>query len=350
MAIHYTYDGSTNREELADLISIVSPLDTPLYTLLEHVPSNNTVYEWVMDDISAPTTVGAKLEGADFTSPAASTRQRAQNTHMIYWEGIEVSRTQRLMNEVGLDDEFSWQEIRSGLNVAKQFEANLRWSGYDGGGASTARKMAGLLQWVATTGIDTGTPNVAGVSIPDTYSSSWFDQGDDNITRDELHDSILLPMFKKGAQIGDCIAFCPAELKRKISAFAVAFGAGTSTTAGLSGGGGRVTRSQNDDALVEVVDVYATDVGPLAIAMDRYMNSSYDLTVTPPGGGSDFSVEGERSMFIIDPRFFQISVLDPIHFVPVAKTSDSTQGAVVGEMGLKVLNPRAAGGGSGLTA
>lgn len=354
MAIHFSFDsgssgvGVTRREELAELISIVSPLDTPLYTLLEHVPSNNITFEWVVDNIAAPTAAQGKAEGGSFSGASVNARTRLSNTHMIWWEHINVSRTQRLMDEVGIDDEFTWQEVRTGLSVAKQFETNLRWSTYTAGSATaTVRSTAGLMEWLVKTGISSSiASSVGGNTIPTAYSASWHDQSDGNLTRTILHDNILKPCFNKGMQIGDAIAFCPVEVKRFISNFAVAYGGAAASTSA----GGRVNRSQHDDALVEVVDVYATDVGPLAIAVDRYMNNSFDLNLQMASSTpADVIIEGEKSFFIIDPRFFQISVLDPIHFEPVAKTQDSTEGIVLGEMGLKVLNPRAGGGASGIT-
>jgi len=60
-----TYDQSTgSREDLEDIIAMISPTDTPLFALLNRTPVTNSKHEWLEDTLRSMTsTLGAAMGG-----------------------------------------------------------------------------------------------------------------------------------------------------------------------------------------------------------------------------------------------------------------------------------------------
>ncbi len=349
MATQYTYDSggsgtTTIREELADIIAIMSPMDTPLHNLLEQVPVGNTTFEWMVDEIATPTTVNAQLEGAT-PSAANRTRQRLRNVCMIDHLGIDVSDTQRTVEEAGISDEFSYQIVHKSLELLKRMEHNLHWSMYQAGSSGTARQTAGLMEWIAGTGQGRDAQSettIAGISVPVEYSSSWYEADDSAFSEADFRDSVIQPAWRNGMQISQAIAMCGGKVKQIISDFSVTYGSGSSTVNAMF-----IEAEKKKKVLT--VDVYETDYGPLSVALNRYMDSSsVTATIAAANLGSSAGgatvLTGNEVLVLIEPEFWQIGTLRALQYAPLAKTGDSEEGYVVAEEGLRCLNPIAGAG------
>lgn len=174
---------STIREDLTNYITNLSPTDTPLFSMLGTESVSNITFEWLMDNVPFTAEIQSAGEGAEATFDMKDNavnyrRTRAANQTMITRKTVDVTGTQRAVNEAGVEDEYSFQVIRQGLSLMKQAEYNLHWSTYvDGVTAAYNRGTHGLAAWLLSTGItsnDTGESSVtiAGKAIPYNYGAT----------------------------------------------------------------------------------------------------------------------------------------------------------------------------------
>lgn len=343
MVRQYTYDSggtgtTTIREDLENVVAIMSPMDTPVQILLNHYTVHNTLFEFLVDEIKQPNAVSAKLEGAE---PQATNRNRTRlaNIAMVDHEAIDVSDTQRVVDEAAIEDEFSWQVVQKGLELLKRAEFNLHWSRYQAGNATTARQMAGMVEAMLGSGngrANNSAETIAGRQVPVEFSSTLYDGGGTNLTEQNFRDGMLQPSWRNGMQIPSAILLVGARIKQLISDFGVVYTSGSSVVSSAW------IRAESKRKIL-TIDVFETDYGPLSLALDRYMDDpSVTLPWTPitgsTGQSTPLEARADATALLIEPQFWEIAALRPLQYSPLAKTGDFTRGYNVVEQGIKFSN------------
>lgn len=144
-----TYGTTTNREDLSDVIHMISPADTPLYSMAAKTSATAVLHEWSTDELEAINTANAQLEGGETSRASSTTPARLQNYCQILEKNATVSGTQRAVNLAGAADMLDHQKAKKGLALRKDIEyALLGPQGQTAGGASTARTMRGFNAWL----------------------------------------------------------------------------------------------------------------------------------------------------------------------------------------------------------
>ena len=59
-----TYQSTNNAEDVSDIINMVSPFDTPLFSMAKKTTAEATYTEWLIDSLEALDTANANIEGA----------------------------------------------------------------------------------------------------------------------------------------------------------------------------------------------------------------------------------------------------------------------------------------------
>lgn len=340
---------NTIREDLSDIITIMSPLDTPLQSMLPMTPVQSYVYTWPVDDIPTPTSAAAAIEGADATFSATGAgndvRLRLGNGTFIATKYVDVTDSERVVNLAGVEDEFAYQVWKKTLEMAKQAEFNLHWGQYAAGNDTTpatgvARQTEGFYTyaWLAAQGA--AAESIGGIASLDfsssgraePYASTFYDPGSPaNITRAILHDNLLAPAWKNGMQIEGAIMLCGSDIKFLVADFA------------LASNGPRNERVIPAEAatVIDTIDIIRTDFGYLYVNLDRYFDGADSLTVTLTRATSPNSVAHvvNQSGLIFQPGMLEIGCLRPASFTLLAKIGDATKGMTVMECGAKPLNP-----------
>jgi len=103
-----TYDAVGNREDLSDIITNISPEETPMYSTFGKVKASNVYHEWLQDSL-ANAADNANIEGADYSFSKPASRTRVGNYTQIFVTPVEVSDTQRAVDTAGVEDEFAYQ-------------------------------------------------------------------------------------------------------------------------------------------------------------------------------------------------------------------------------------------------
>ena len=270
-----SFNTPTNREDLIDIITNISPTDTPFLSSLGKVKATAAYHEWSTDSL-ATATANAKREGADYTYTLKTTPARTGNYVQIFQNLAEVSDLERALNPAGIDDMFAYQMAKCLKEQARDMERALIGTGTGASGASgtgAARELKGALAWLSTntaTGATTGTGTDSPESLYNTnLQAIWAAGGDPQVT------------YVDGTE------------KRRISAFTASSTKNTMNTA---------------KELVNAVDVYDSDFGRVKIVPNRYMTA--------------------LKTFTVQPDLWKLAVAVPTHKVEAAKTSSSTKGVV----------------------
>jgi hypothetical protein len=110
MAFGNTYDttspgsGAGNREDLSDVVSIVEPESTPVYSLIGKATAKATNPEWTLDKLKDPSTgAGGVSEGVDATafSDQHAGKAKAFNYTQKFQDTWQVSDFQSSVDSAG---------------------------------------------------------------------------------------------------------------------------------------------------------------------------------------------------------------------------------------------------------
>lgn len=296
-----TYESIGNREDLSDVITNISPVDTLFYSQLSEDGAKSITKEWQTDSLSAAG-ANAQLEGDTTTTDSASPTVRLNNTMQIQKKQLSVSGTQESVSKsggaAGRPSELGYQTAKKGKELAKDVEYAFLREVQVTGDASTARKMKGALNWTTTNldKADDATLNADGTVTGGTARP----------LTELLVQNTRQNIFTAG---GDPkVIYCGPFQKRQFSAFV-----GTSN----------YRRPVEEKKLVNTVDVYVDDYGMLQIKPHRNMPTDV--------------------VFIPDMSYWKKATLRPIKREELAKAGDATIYHLIGEHTLVAKAENASG-------
>lgn len=286
-----TYQAIGNREDLSDVITNISPVDTPFLSRFGKVKASNTTHEWLTDSL-ATAAENKAIEGGDYSFSRKAVRTRVSNYTQIHVSPVEVSDTQREMNSAGLEDEFAYQMAKAMKEQARDIEYSLVNGTGNAGTSGAAREMKGVLAFITSniaTGTGTGTEYLIESMFNGLLQTIWTAGG--------------MPDY----------AYANGYQKRKISDF----------TAGS-------TRNVNagDKELIKGVDVYDSDFGRIKIVPHRYMTASV--------------------VAVLQNDLWKVATFRPTKKVDVAKVGSSTRAVIESELTLESRNQAGSGKITGL--
>lgn len=275
----FTYDETTNRDDLTDVITNISPTQTPIVTMIGTAKAKATYHEFP-EDVLADAAVNAYVEASADTTVAAPARTRKGNYTQIMKRGYEVSETQQAVDTAGVDDEYGYNMLKAMKVIAKDLELAVTTQGVAVAGTTeTARKMAGIPGLVTTNVVsNAGTARV--------------------ITRD-LITTALQDAWNKGGEPNKLIV--SGGNKVNISKLT------TSNTKNIDA---------KKKEIVEAVDVIDTDFGRIEIVASRFMP--------------------DTSILVLDPQYLAIAWLRRFKKTDLPSTDDALKGVIKGEMTLEL--------------
>ena len=148
-----TYDVTTNREDLADAVYKISPVDTPFMTAVPRAKATAVLHEWSTDSIDTTNTANARLEGDALSRASSTNPSRKQNYCQISSRDATVTGTQRAVNPAGIEDMMAYQMSKKSLALRKDMEAIvLGNTGQAAGNTTTARTLRSFNAWISGNG------------------------------------------------------------------------------------------------------------------------------------------------------------------------------------------------------
>lgn len=303
-----------NREELSDVVSRITPEDTPIYSLIDKVSFKSVHPEWETDDLAAPAD-NARLEGDDYTFAATVAPTRLGNyTQIMRKDGI-ISATQEVVDDAGNVQKIKYQKLKKGVELRKDVEFSIVTANASASGST--RYSGSLSTWI-TTNVARG----SGGSNGGYNSGTGLTVAPTNGTQRAFTKTLLDTVMQQGYQSG--ANFSSVVVSPYVKSVFVTFMSDTNVAsfryAATSGTG---------NSIVANADVYEGPFGKVMIQPNRVMAGSASLA---------------RNAFFIDTNMVEWGWLRKIkEDKDLAKTGDANKFVLIGEGALKVKNEKGLG-------
>lgn len=289
MASFTTYDVVGKKEDISDIITMISPTKTPFTSMVGEEKVHNTLFQWQEDALASPNLNNAQVEGFDAvdTSPVATVMR--QNYTQILTKTVNVAATNDVVTKYGRAKEIAYQLSKYSAEVKRDLEA-IQLSGQTAaaGSSAVARKMASYQAMVDTSLLTkTGSPTTTMTEtvLMNTLQALYTNGSDPSV--------LMIP---------------PAEAV-PIANYAAAAGRYRTLQTGNRG---------SQDAIVNVIDLYVSPYGEVKVILNRFQLATDYL--------------------VFDPDMWKRQVLRPWTRETLAKTGDSTRMMLVGEFSLRHRN------------
>ncbi len=317
-----TYDGAaTNREDLHDIISMITPDETPAFTLLNKGARTvkATKAEWPLDALATPDTANANVQAFTYVFDPTAAPSKVGNYTQIFDKTWLVAETQETVDKAGKKSEWAAQKSKRGMEIRIDIEAAILANQASvAGSGSVAPRMAGLRAWLATN---------------DSMGSGGSSGGYNSSTG-------VVDAATNGTQR----AFTKALLDDNIQATYMA--GGNPGTLMVSPYVKRVFSTIMSDANVSAFRTPLTgkEQGTIVGAADRYVSDFRNIDVVPNRQMARVGASVARNAFLIDDGMARLGWLRRIkEDKDVVKSGDALPGVMKCEVTLIVDNEAAHG-------
>ena len=302
-----SYDAVGIREDLSDVITNISPEETPFHTKSAKTRARNTLHEWQTDSLRA-SAANAHIEGDATTAEARSATTRLGNYTQIFKNAVVVPDTDEGLDKAGRAREIAYQTLK----IAKEQKLDIEKALFDNnaraaGNSTTARELAGAPAWL-TSNTDFGANEGADPTGDGTDART--DETTTLIAFSQARfDGVMQSIWENGGN--------PDTVN--LSAFQM------NVALGFTGNNNQRSSVQaGDERVIKSLAVYVTPWGTIEFMPSRENRS--------------------RDVFIMQDDMWEVATLRPTKNVALAKTGDNTTRQVVTELTLVCKNEAANGG------
>ncbi len=231
-----TYSSIGMREDLIDVITNISPIDTWFTSNTGDTTARNRYHEWQTDSLDTAAQ-NAYVEGSTVTATPITVTTRTGNRTQILRKAFAVSDTADVVDLAGRSTEIAYQTQAKLKALSRDIEyALVVNSAVVTGTTAAARVMNGVYGFIAT---NTASASATGLALTET-----------------LLNSTLQTIWAAGGHPSNIL--CGGFVKRTISAF-------TTNTRNVVA---------DEKKLISAVDVYESDFGTIAVRAHQQVNTS----------------------------------------------------------------------------
>ena len=313
-----TFSAKGLREQLSDVIYMISPEDTPVMSMMAKTRAKGTLQEWQTDVLGATDASNAQLEGDDIaTYPSITPTVRVGNYQQISRKLLIISGTEEEVEKAGRRSEINYQTAMRGAELKRDMETIiLTPQPGNAGSSTTARTTASLGAWLKTN------VDKASDGTNPSYTSG-------------------VPAMASGRGDGTPRAFTETILKSVLQKIWTATGdkpkygfAGPFNKQAFSGFSGIATKTYylnkpTASPVVATADVYVGEFSVIEVLPDRFQR--------------------DRDFWILNFDYLEIQHLRPFRREDLAKTGDASKVMLLVEWGIKVRAESACGLAADLT-
>lgn len=315
-----TYDAKGIREDLADIISMITPDETPFLSMIGERKITSVHPEWQTDTLATPDVTNNRPEGADWSFQAIIPTTRVGNYAQISDKRVIISDTLEAVNKAGRKSEIAREVRKRGLELRTDMEvialSNQASSAGSGDGA-TNRTTGGMRAWLSSND-DLGAGGASGGFNAGTGVVDAATNGTQRAFTKAIIDNTIAAVYTVGGNV-DVIMGSP-YVKRVFSTFMSDPAVATQRY---------VTPKSGQTKIVGAADTYESDFGEVSFVTNRQMARA----------GASIA----RNVFFLDTSKVTKGVLRPIALKEVAKTGDAEKRVLVTEWTLIVENEAALG-------
>lgn len=291
-----TFSAIGNREDLADQIYNISPMDTPFMAKMPTTKATATKHEWQTDSLASASSSNAQLEGDDFTYSTPAFTTRVDNQCQIAYKTAIVSATQDAVSKAGRTKEMVYQIMKRSKELRRDMEAGTTGNQAKvTGNSTTARQLRSVDSWYTTN-------TQRGASGANGSTSTAATDG----TQRPLVESFLKTAVQQAWIAGgdpDLVMAGPFN-KQVISSF--------------SGNVSRIDDNTADKTLQTAIDIYVSDFGQHQIVANRFSR--------------------DRDLHVLTTELWAMAYLRSMQTKDIAATGDATKGAIIVEYTLEARN------------
>ncbi len=301
-----TYDATVNFEDLVDEIYMLDDSDTPVMNMIERVSATATLHEWPEDSLDAAadqeSSPNATIEGDDVTADATTAETRLNNRTQLMDKAPRTTSTQEAVGKAGKQSQLNREIMKKTKALKKDIEkAILANNAAVAGNSTTAREMAGIPTYFAST----GNINDAGDSTPPTGdgSDAWTFGTSRAFTETILKDAIKQAWDDGG---DPDILIVDSSQKQTASTFTAS---------------NQVNQEATSKKTTATIKIYEHDFGELMIIADRQARSGL--------------------AYVLDSEYLGLAVLQDFHTKDLAENGHSTAKLIAWEGTVEVRNRNA---------
>lgn len=292
-----TQNAAHVREDLGDIISMISPEETPFTSAIGKSKATQKTHEWLRDELAAVNKDNAAAEGADAADSTLITPTRLSNQTQIFTKTVAVSNTFEATNTAGGKSEIAKQIMKAGKELKRDQEAAFLSA--NPSVATGARKLGGAEAWIKTNALHGTGGATAGFSngVVGAVTAG---------TARAFTEAMLITSLQNAYIAGGNVTTIMASplIKAKIGAF--------------TGGSVKQAIADGKKTLNVGVDIYNGDFGRQDVVASRFMSTS--------------------TVIAFDEDLWKVAVLRGVTKNELAKTGDATKYQLVAEVTLESLN------------
>jgi hypothetical protein len=301
-----SYDAVGIREDLSDIITNISPEETPFYTKCRKTTARNTLVEWQTDSLRS-SAANAHLEGDETSFDSVTATVRLNNATQIFKNAVVIADTDEGLDKAGRASEIAYTTLK----IAKEQKLDIEKALFDNNAKvntnGSARELAGVPAWL-TSNTDFGdnegadpTGDGTDARTDETTTLQAFDQ-----TR---FDTVMQSIWENGGN-PDTVYLSAFQMNKALS-----FTGNNNQRSNVQAG---------DERVIKSLAVYVTPWGTVEMLPSRENRS--------------------RDVLIIQDDMWEVATLRPTKNIELAKTGDATKRQVVTELTLCAKNEAANGG------
>jgi hypothetical protein len=303
-----TFDAKGIREDLSNIITSISPEETPYMSNIGRESISNSLFEFQSDTLAAAA-ANKQIEGDDVASfDAVTATVRLQNYAQISRKTIILSATEEVVNKAGRRSELAYQIAKRSAELKRDQEFTmLNGAVAAAGSTSTARGTASLGAWVKTNvDMQTNGTNPSYTTLPNSARTD----GNVRTFTETILKNVIQQVWSAGGT--PKILMTGPVNKQRVSGFA-----------GIASSRFNINGGEKPATLIGAVDVYVSDFGNVSVIANRFQR--------------------ERDAWVLDPEYAKMVVLRPYQQIELAKTGDAEKRMLLVEWGHKVLAENAHG-------
>jgi hypothetical protein len=297
-----TYDVTTNREDLADAVYRISPVDTPFMSAVPRAKASAVLHEWSTDSIDSTNTSNARLEGDALSRAASTNPSRKQNYCQISSRDATVTGTQRAVNPAGIDDMMAYQMSKKSLALRKDMEAILLGNqGQNPGNTTTPRTLRSFNAWISGNGSrgSSGADSTAATAAATDATTGDLVTFSETLLKDAIKDA-----FVDGGEPN--LILLGASNKQTFSGFA----------------GRALSQTMVDNkTILGAATMYASDFGDLKVVPNRTQRS--------------------RDVWVVDTSKVAVAFLRAFEPQELGRVGDAVTRDIISEYTLEMRHPDA---------
>jgi len=301
-----SYDAVGIREDLSDIITNISPEETPFYTKCRKTTARNTLVEWQTDSLRS-SAANAHLEGDETSFDTVTATVRLNNATQIFKNAVVIADTDEGLDKAGRASEIAYTTLK----IAKEQKLDIEKALFDSNAKvntnGSARELAGVPAWL-TSNTDFGanegadpTGDGTDTRTDETTTLRAFDQ--------DRFDTVMQSIWENGGN-PDTVYLSAFQMNK-----ALAFSGNNNQRSNVQAG---------DERVIKSLAVYVTPWGTVEFLPSRENRS--------------------RDVLIIQDDMWEVATLRPTKNIELAKTGDATKRQVVTELTLCAKNEAANGG------